>query len=122
MKQRQIIFDFQKGEELRDAGMKLASDHADAVSREWCSRARIFFNEFLLSHDEKFLSEDVRAYAHNVKGFEFPPDSRAWGTIFREAAKAGRIKRLGYEPCRDPISHRSPNSVWIKVKIEEDQI
>ena len=55
-----------------------------------------------------FSSNDARPL-HNVSG-------PVVGAAFTAAAKAGLIKRTGYEPSTDPGTHGHPVATWIGVK------
>jgi hypothetical protein len=39
-----------------------------------------------------------------------PPTSKAWGSIFKEAAKAGTVRKVGYAPSKS--SNLSPKTLW----------
>lgn len=99
------------GEQLRDAGIDAARTGADNASPNWSSVASQYLMHFVRKRVE-FRAEDVRRYALE-QGFPEPKDGRAWGGVFRNAAKANLIKRIGYKPCTDPKSHAAPVSVWI---------
>lgn len=51
-----------------------------------------------------FSSNDARPL-HNVSG-------PVVGAAFTAAAKAGLIKRIGYEPSTDPGTHGHPVAIW----------
>lgn len=97
--------------EGRDVGMAQAVDHADAVDPSWSDVAMEYVKVFARRGCE-FMGEDVRTYAQE-RGMPEPPDRRAWGAVLVRAAKRGLIKRLRYEPCKDPRSHASPSAVWV---------
>lgn len=55
---------------------------------------------------ETFLAEDVRAAAGTPAGI----DPKAWGPVFRLAARRGLIVAAGYGPASS--SNRSPKVLW----------
>lgn len=57
-----------------------------------------------------FTSEEFR---QDVKAtLPQPPDDRAFGSVFRRAAKAGVIKKLGFVPAL--TRHCAPTVMWGK--------
>lgn len=94
----------------RDAGIKLAADHADAVSDRWTDRAFVWFRDFAKQHRE-FTTEQVRITA-TANGFPPPPDKRSWGYVAQRAAKAGIVVKNGYAPSVTKDGHGHPISVW----------
>lgn len=89
----------------REAGMKLAADHAEDDCRGWNDRAYAFLVQFAKTHDG-FISEDV-SDAAILAGEPQPPTLRAWGQIYRRALKndiiiqsgAGRSRRRHASIC-----------------------
>ena len=65
--------------------------------------------EFLARHirGDCFLAEEVRNFA---TGLDLPPDGRAWGVVFRSAAREGLIVKAGYAPAKS--SNLSPKVLW----------
>lgn len=78
----------------RDEGIKRAADHADRTTPEWTDVAYSFLLSFARDH-ELFISEDV-SNASKSAAFPQPPTDRAWGTVYRRAAKAGIIVQDGF--------------------------
>ena len=95
----------------RDAGMHTATAHADRIEANWTDRAYTLLREFARISDD-FLTEDLRDWAHRVKGFSTPPDGRAWGGVINRAVKAGLIFRIGFKPKKSKNCHGQPISVW----------
>jgi hypothetical protein len=58
----------------------------------------------LASTRREFSSNDARRL-HGVRG-------PVVGAAFSAAAKAGLIRRIGYEPSTDPDTHSHPVAVW----------
>lgn len=88
----------------RDRGIQSSGDHAGSV---WKRRATGYLLEYLAAHREPFLAEDVREFAAQL---ESPPDGRAWGSVFQEAARRGLIVKVGYAPAKS--SNLSPKVLW----------
>lgn len=100
------------GEELRDAGMQKAEDHANQKQPTWSDKAYIFLLGFARRNDT-FMVEEVRQAARGI--VPEPPSLRAWGSVVTKAAKAGAIKRIGYKEVENPKAHCTPASVWMKI-------
>lgn len=81
---------FEQAQANRNDGMKRAVDHAKA---NWPNEAYSFLLSFARTH-ELFISEDV-SEASKQTGFPQPETDRAWGMIYRRAAKAGIIVQDG---------------------------
>ena len=96
----------------RDAGIQRAVDHAEAVIPGWSGRAFDFLRGFVETPGRKaFSAEDVRAYAHGL-GLPQPTHARAWGGVFKRAAREGLIAKAGVGEMRDPESHCSVVNLW----------
>jgi hypothetical protein len=96
-----------------DVAIARAVTHADAVVKDWSAMA---YGALLMhaSCGVKFTSEDVREAAEK-SGLPSPPDHRAWGGIFRRAARAGRIRRVGFGEACNPQAHGRPVAVWMLI-------
>jgi hypothetical protein len=105
MIQTQIQF----GKQLKERGMQKAVDHANQVHTDWSEKAFEFLKSFIIEH-KKFLAEDVRYYSAGK--VPEPPSQRAWGSVIVRAAKAGLIRRVGYEQVKNVKAHRANASVW----------
>lgn len=82
-----------EAERLRERGMGMAVDHADAVHADWRESAFDFLVAFAQAR-EFFISEDVSNHSKTV-GFPQPPTDRAWGSVYTRAAKKGLIVKDG---------------------------
>ena len=67
---------------------------------------------FAATHGGRFTSEDVREAAERG-GVPLPPDPRAWGGVFRRAANAGKIRRVGFGESQNPQAHCRPVAQWM---------
>ena len=110
------LFKVSTGAELRDAGIQQAVDHAEQVEPGWSDLAYQFVLEFVNEYAprmgiEEFLTEDVRAWAHN-EGLSRPPSARAWGGVIRRAAIAKRIRSNGTRQVKNPNAHCANATVW----------
>lgn len=76
-----------------DTGMTRAVEHADRETPDWSTMAYSFLLSFARTHLH-FISEDVSGASKQEK-FPQPPTDRAWGQIYRRAAKAGIIEQDG---------------------------
>lgn len=97
-------------EQLRDAGIASAIQHADAESPTWSERAFRFVRAFATMNNN-LTSEGVRQYAERC-GLPKPPDGRAWGAVMIRAVRAGIIAKIGYTTALDPKVHCNPVTLW----------
>lgn len=95
------------GQQLRDAGMKQAVEHADKVSESWSDKAYDHLLKYIVLHDE-FMAEDLR-YESKLPE---PPSLRSWGPILMRAAKSGLIYRVGYRKVKNAKAHMANASLW----------
>lgn len=102
----------QQAKDKRDIGMARATDRANREHEEWTDVAMFYLVVFLsfvnLSEKNQFLAEDVIEFCKRNR-FE-TADSRAWGSVFRRAAKEGVIRKVGYAPAKS--SNLSPKTLW----------
>ena len=89
----QLSIDFDKAALQARDGMKQALDHAEEPHRHWGDRAYDFLVRYAGAHGE-FISEDV-SDAAIAAGEPQPETLRAWGQIYRKAAKNGVILQTG---------------------------
>lgn len=90
----QSAFDFQTARTARDAGMQQAIQHAEELHPKWGDQAYDFLCEFAKRH-ASFISEDVSDATKLDPAFPQPPTDRAWGSIYRRAAKDRLIVQDG---------------------------
>ena len=105
----QHLLDFATAARRRDSGITRAAEHADSDTPGWTKIAYEFLEACAGVRQHPFLAEDVlemAAAAHLPP----PPDSRAWGAIFRRAARKGVIAKAGYAPAK--TSNCSPKVLW----------
>ncbi len=107
------LFDSPKAEELRDAGIAKAANHANAMSEKWTDKAFDFVKKYLEYTQDAFQTEDLRMASLSV--LPEPPSKRAWGFVIVQACKSGLIKRVGYAPVTNPKAHKTPAAVWVRV-------
>jgi len=107
MSQAEIQF----GRLNRDAGMKRAIDHANAVERGWEEMAFDFFtNVFLKHHKGTFMCEDYRAACKGV--VPDPPSLRAFGHIITKAKRRGLITRVGIRSVKNSRANCALATLW----------
>jgi len=93
----------------RDLGLERASSHAEAETPGWNERALELLLAFVaLRNGRPFLTEDFVEFTAGK--IEPPPDPRTWGAPIQRAARARRIRRIGYAPARS--SNCAPKCVW----------
>lgn len=102
------------GQQLRDAGMQMAVDHADAVNEGWSIKAYNLFVAWIKNkgRGRQFKTEDFRVYLKLGELLPNPPSERAYGSIALKAAKAGLIKKVGYATVVNPKAHGTPCTLW----------
>ena len=98
------------GQQLRDAGIKQAIDHANEVHQDWSDKAFEFLVRYTLTHSQ-FMCEEVREAAKGL--IPEPPHTRAWGGVITRAVKSGLIKRSHFQNVKNAAAHCTPASVWI---------
>lgn len=103
---------FDTGEQLRDAGIQQAIDHANEVTEKWSEIAYKFLLEYVKT-TRQFMTEDLRE-ASSGKVPE-PPSLRAWGGIVTRARKAGIIIPAGYKSVKNVRAHCTPAQVWVRL-------
>lgn len=91
----------------RDSGMAQALGHAEREAPDWGSVALAFVHKYARSHAQ-FVAEDCIAAA--IAWGLASPVPKAWGPVFRRAARLGIITRVGYEPSKR--RHCSPTPLW----------
>jgi hypothetical protein len=109
--QAQIDF----GRKNRDAGMKRAIDHANAVTPDWEEMAYSFFVNVFLKHVKgEFQCEDLRAQCKGI--VPDPPNLRAYGSLMRKAKHEGLIINTGRtRPVKNPKAQMANAAVWVSV-------
>lgn len=94
----------------RDDGMKRALDHAEEETPAWGELALAFLRCYA-QKEPAFAAYMVVMASENDGAFPIPPNSRAWGTVFRAAAKARIIENSG-TTVEHPKRHACPAIVW----------
>jgi hypothetical protein len=98
----------------RDRGIQAAIDHAESVSPGWGDAAYEALVEFARGH-ECFTSEQFRAQSKVTA----PTTPKAFGSIFRKAARNGVIVKHGYAIAEQ--RHLSPCPLWASLIFEEQK-
>lgn len=106
--------DLFSGEILRDAGIQLATDHAESKIPDWKNITWELFKEFLQTIDEPFMMESFRSHLALIDGYEFPPSGRAYGWIALKAARSGLIKKIGHRNVLNARAHACFAALWMK--------
>lgn len=116
MSYQPTLFDVVESRARRDAGIKVAIDHADNVTENWSTKAYNILLEYLRDVPGEFMIEDVRAFSATKDDFEMPPNNKAWGGVIVRAYKSGLVKRVRYDQVKNVKAHRTTVSVWIKTE------
>lgn len=98
----------------RDAGIARAAAHADRVCPNWTDTAFDMLATYcrIYGPGHEFHCESLRERAEGHGVVPEPPDGRAWGNVFRRAAREGLIRKTGrYVLAKS--SNLSPKPVWI---------
>lgn len=93
------------GRTLRDQGTFLVDSRPDHADWRACADSGI---DYLAATGKPFTADDVRA----LSWVDDPASPKAWGARFLAAARAGRIRRVGYQPSRRASVHAHPVAVW----------
>lgn len=89
------LFAHAEARRLRDDDMARALENAERAAPRWADEAYSFLISFARRR-RTFISEQVSA-ASKVEGMRQPVNGdRAWGQVYRKAAKAGIIVQDGY--------------------------
>jgi hypothetical protein len=92
----------------RDEAIASVACHADENHPGWTGEALGYLKLYAEFHQE-FISEECSAASHKA-GLVKAHDPRAWGQVFRAAAKAGVIRKDGYAISNN--RNRSPTVKW----------
>lgn len=106
------------GETLRDAGIALACESAEAKEPGWNEQAYYLLREFITGCTVDFLCEDFRKYCER-NNLTAPPSLRAYGGIIAKAYKQGLIRKVGYAQVSNPRAHMANCSRWINSQLIE---
>jgi hypothetical protein len=106
-----------KARDERDEGMRIAVDHADAVTPNWSEHALNWVRLYCKTNKEPFVCDELREWSE-PRGCMVPISSQAWGSVMVKACKDGVIKKLGYTTCIFPNrtnTHAKPVAQWQSV-------
>lgn len=92
------------GEALKEIGTSSADLAADKVWKHLVDAGI----DRLAATGQPFTADDVRDL-----GIPDPSSPKAWGARFLSAARAGRIRRVGYVPSRRASVHAHPIAQWV---------
>lgn len=110
---QQLAIDFERaaGNAGRDAGMRVAADHAEDIQPGWTDRAYALLCEYIATKPAPFTSPEFRRIAAS-RGLSSPASNMAWGSVFMRASKAGLIERNGYVQHGDTTMHTQAVAQW----------
>ena len=89
-------------------GHEAAEAAADRAGTEWKETAFDAFVQYAKTH-EFFTTEEVRLTRSDVP---FPPDTRAWGAIPRQAKKENIIEGVEWVRADSPTVHGMVVTKW----------
>lgn len=95
----------------RDAGIDLATDHAEAVDPGWTDRAVALLDVYADLRPSGFTTLELRTWAREVYGF-VGVTNWAWGGVLTRAQKLGLVKQVGARAVGDSTSHLKLSPVW----------
>lgn len=99
----------------RDDLARRARDHGATIALwpddEWAKAAKLVLDE-LIEGGKPFTSEDVRLITGPA------PSNGSFGGLILRAARAGRIRHVGYERSNRPARHSGLLRVWIGMSHE----
>ena len=98
----------------RDAGIKHAADHAEAVIPSWGDMAYEALRIYAAGKRRSgaaFTSEDVRG-SIAAAAVPAPPHLRSWGAVFQRAAREGLIVKSGVVASRAAHCHCAYVAAW----------
>lgn len=109
--QTKIDFDVSlTGERLKEIGMEMATDSANAQVNDWSIRCYELLKRFI-KIKSSFTCEDFRSWIGTE--LEQVKDNRAFGGTFNKAAKDGLIRAGGFSEAKNARAHKCPKRVWI---------
>lgn len=89
--------------ELRDRGIRRVDNNTDPGWKAQVDQAITM----LAASGQPFTADTVREL-----GMPEPASPQAWGARFMSAARAGHIRRIGYQPSKRASVHAHPVAVW----------
>lgn len=106
--------DMKAARAARDSGIQQAADHAEEVHPDWGDLAYEALRLYAAGKRASgvtFTSEDVRS-SIAAAGVPEPPHLRAWGSVFKRAARAGLIVKAGIVESRAAHCHCAHVAAW----------
>ncbi len=91
----------------RTAAIESVASHAEENIPGWKDQALEYVRRYAAMHRE-FISEDCTDWAY-ANGLARPHDPRAFGRVYRDAAKRGVIRKAGYGRS---VKRASPTVLW----------
>lgn len=93
----------------RDAAMQRVESKAEKDWPGWRLAALRYVKLYCFERRANFIAEDLVA-ASKAYGLEQAADDKAWGPVFKAAARAGYIAFVGW--ANSPNRHLSPTRQW----------
>ncbi len=98
------------GKQLKEAGIKKATDTAERFHNDWSQQAHETLCQFI-KRRKQFRTEEFREYAIS-KGLPVPPSLRAFGGVIGRARNANLIRHIDYVQVKNPRAHNANASLW----------
>lgn len=104
------------GHDLAIQGMQTAVDNANRVHPDWSDMAYNYMHAWLqtVPSGYRFMTEDARIRSEILGTIPPPPSKRAWGAIILKAARAGLIRKAGYQQVKNKNAHCANATLWQK--------
>lgn len=93
----------------RDAAIVTVAAHADENVDGWTMRAGELLRAYASQHRE-FIAEECAAFAYSEGLKKEGIDTRAWGKVYRDAKKAGVLRKKGFGVSKN--RNLSPTVLW----------
>lgn len=112
----QLTMEF-TGELLKQHGINQAVEHAGAVHKNWYEKACNVAKQYIKTKPKgyKFMMEEIRNWGEDNNLLPTPPSKRAWGAVSRFVTTTGLARIIGYGSVTNPLAHRTPASVYVKL-------
>jgi hypothetical protein len=93
------------GNQLADAGIQRAVDHADHEGRDWSIQIIREFKNWVARQPHAFAIEDFRLFVELRRRALVPPSPNAWGYLSRAGLSLGIVEHVGYRQAKSRKTH-----------------
>jgi hypothetical protein len=109
MEVAQLTFDDYEARVKRDVAIATVAAHADENVHGWTTQAFALVALYATMYSE-FIAEDCAEFAYSQGLKRDGIDPRAWGKVYKNAAKAKVIRKKGYAVSQK--RNHSPTVLW----------